>query len=60
MLIGNKCDLESERVVKKEKGLEFAERYKFAFMETSALTGQNIETAFSTLINCKYRLTRNL
>jgi len=46
MLIGNKCDLESRREVKKEEGEAFAREHGMIFMEASAKTAQNVEEAF--------------
>ena len=41
-LIGNKCDLEDQRVVSKEEGESFKEQKKLdRFIETSAKTGEN-------------------
>lgn len=42
ILVGNKSDLEMQRVVKKERGMELAQQYGLAFIETSALTGRNV------------------
>lgn len=36
VLVGNKCDLEDERVVGKELGKSLANQFNCAFMETSA------------------------
>ena len=55
VLLGNKSDLESERKITLEQGKEKAEFYKLAFMETSALNGNNIENAFSELITQVYK-----
>ncbi|OAD57831.1 Ras-related protein Rab-26 [Eufriesea mexicana] len=46
MLLGNKSDCGTERVVKKEDGKRLAQEYKVPFMETSAKTGLNVELAF--------------
>jgi GTPase SAR1 family protein len=46
MLLGNKADCGSERVVRKEDGERLAREYNVAFMETSAKTGLNVELAF--------------
>ena len=54
ILIGNKNDLENERVVKKEEAENKAKEYGIAFLETSALNGDNIELAFKTLIEEVY------
>lgn len=46
MLIGNKCDLDSRREVRKEEGEAFAREHGLIFMETSAKTAANVEEAF--------------
>ncbi|KAK7275404.1 hypothetical protein RIF29_16520 [Crotalaria pallida] len=50
MLVGNKGDLEDQRVVSSEDAVEFAEEQGLFFSETSALSGQNVETAFLKLL----------
>jgi Ras-related protein Rab-11A len=51
VLIGNKCDLESQREVCKSIGNDKAVLYNCAFIETSALSAENVEKAFSLMIN---------
>ncbi|XP_068118124.1 ras-related protein Rab-37-like isoform X2 [Hyperolius riggenbachi] len=46
MLLGNKCDMSSSRVVRTEEGASLAKEYDIPFMETSAKTGLNVELAF--------------
>lgn len=46
MLIGNKCDLDARREVKREEGEAFAREHGLIFMETSAKTAANVEEAF--------------
>ncbi|KAK8892295.1 hypothetical protein M9Y10_029520 [Tritrichomonas musculus] len=48
-LVGNKCDLESERVIKEDQGKDKAESIGAQFFETSALTGASISDLFTTL-----------
>ena len=55
VLLGNKSDLESDRKVSTQQGKEKAEFYKLAFMETSALNGNNIDKAFNELITDVYK-----
>ena len=55
VLIGNKSDLEEERQISIEQGKEKAAFFKLAFMETSALNGNNIEKAFNELITDVYK-----
>ncbi|CAG9314895.1 unnamed protein product [Blepharisma stoltei] len=50
MLIGNKCDLEDKREVSYDEGKEFADARNFLFLETSTVSGKNIENAFFFLI----------
>lgn len=42
VLVGNKCDLEEERVVGKEQGINLARTFNCAFMETSAKAKINV------------------
>ena len=52
VLIGNKIDLESSRVVSTEMGKKLAEKINAAdFVETSAKYGDNVEEAFKKLVN---------
>ena len=51
MLVGNKCDLEHLRVVKKDVANTFAQQHGLSFIETSALDSTNVEKAFEWLIN---------
>ena len=46
MLIGNKSDLEHRRAVTLEEGQKFAEANGLIFLETSAKTAANVESAF--------------
>ncbi|XP_019849033.1 PREDICTED: ras-related protein Rab-10-like [Amphimedon queenslandica] len=50
LLVGNKVDLESQRVVPKEKGEQLAKERSISFLETSAVTDTNIDKAFETII----------
>jgi len=49
MLIGNKCDMEDEKVVDASRGQALADEYGIKFMETSAKTNHNVDLAFFTL-----------
>lgn len=49
VLVGNKCDLESERQVNKEVAKNFAKENNLLFLETSAKSGTNIEKIFQIL-----------
>ena len=51
ILVGTKCDLESERQVSYEDGLRKAEQHGIKFIETSAKTSTNIDAAFKTLVS---------
>ncbi|KAF5807575.1 putative small monomeric GTPase [Helianthus annuus] len=50
MLVGNKVDKESERVVTKKEGIEFAREYGCLFIECSAKTRVNVEQCFEELV----------
>lgn len=46
LIVGNKCDREEERRVLPEEGHELALQHGCHFLETSAVTGHNVDTAF--------------
>ena len=49
ILVGNKIDLEKKRQVQTDEGEQIAEEFDMPFFECSALTGENINSAFETL-----------
>ena len=57
ILVGNKCDLESERKVSKEQGEEKAKNLNCPFFETSALSKINIDDIFTEMVNNIYEKT---
>lgn len=59
VLIGNKSDLESERIVSKEEGEELAKLLKCKYYETSAKTGQNINQALDEMAKITYSIWKN-
>lgn len=46
VLIGNKCDLSTERMVQTEEGAAMADDFKIPFLETSAKDDINVTNAF--------------
>ncbi|XP_052693923.1 ras-related protein Rab-11B-like [Crassostrea angulata] len=50
MIVGNKTDLRSQRVVSTEEGRLLAEKYRYSFIETSALDASNVGEAFNNLL----------
>lgn len=59
ILVGNKCDLEDERVVGKEQGQNLARQWNnCAFLETSAKSKINVNEASTTRYNT-HRMTRS-
>lgn len=59
MLVGNKSDLEDERKISKQKGLEYAEKNKLAFYEVSAKDGTNVELIFTKIAEGTLLLMQN-
>ena len=57
ILVGNKCDLENERKVSKEKGEEKAKNFNVPFFETSALSKIKIDDIFTEMVNNIYEKT---
>jgi len=49
ILVGNKNDMEKERKVSFEKGMEFADLHGMKFFETSAKENKNVEEAFKEM-----------
>ncbi|XP_020581049.1 ras-related protein RABC2a-like [Phalaenopsis equestris] len=49
MVVANKVDKESERVVTKEEGIAFAKEYGCVFLECSAKTRANVDKCFKEL-----------
>jgi Ras-related protein Rab-1A len=49
LLVGNKCDLTSKKVVDRSSAEEFANSLQIPFIETSAKNATNVEQAFMTM-----------
>jgi len=60
LLVGNKSDRTTDKVVTQEQAKEFADELGIAFLETSAKSAQNVEEAFLTMAGelIKQRLSR--
>jgi len=54
LLIGNKCDLATERKVTTEQGQALAKHYGIKFLETSAKNSTNVLEAFKTMTGEMY------
>ena len=50
LLVGAKCDLESERVISHDQAEELANKLGIMYIETSAKTGYNVDEAFKMLL----------
>ena len=50
ILIGNKCDLDSEREVKEEEVEKFSNEKNIRYFETSAKNGTNLDEALSAIV----------
>lgn len=60
ILVGNKCDLESERMVSTEEGAHLARQFNCKFIETSAKSRINVDNAFYDLVREIRRYNREM
>lgn len=60
LLVGNKSDLKHLRAVTQEEAASYAEKERLAFIETSALDGGNVETAFQQVLTEIYKQRKDL
>ncbi|XP_064187394.1 ras-related protein Rab-3B [Anguilla rostrata] len=51
ILVGNKCDMDSERVVSPEKGKHLADQLGFEYYEASAKENINVRQVFERLVD---------
>ncbi|XP_065155260.1 ras-related protein Rab-3 isoform X1 [Atheta coriaria] len=51
ILVGNKCDMEDERVISFERGKQLAEQLGVEFFETSAKENINVKSVFERLVD---------
>uniref|UniRef100_A0A671QK24 small monomeric GTPase n=1 Tax=Sinocyclocheilus anshuiensis TaxID=1608454 RepID=A0A671QK24_9TELE len=51
LLVGNKCDMDDERVVASERGRQLSEHLGFEFFEASAKDNINIKQTFERLVD---------
>ncbi|ENN71479.1 ras-related protein Rab-3-like [Dendroctonus ponderosae] len=51
ILVGNKCDMEDDRVISFERGKQLAEQLGVEFFETSAKENINVKAVFERLVD---------
>ncbi|MFX1344592.1 MAG: Rab family GTPase [Promethearchaeota archaeon] len=54
-VIGNKKDLENEKKITSEDAQRLAQKFNLEYLETSALSGENVDYAFTTLAKILYK-----
>ena len=59
IMVGNKCDLESERQVSSEEGYRLAQSFGCPFIETSAKARTNVDKSFYDLVREIRRYNRD-
>jgi GTPase SAR1 family protein len=59
ILVGNKCDMEDERVISYERGKQLAEQLGIEFFETSAKENINVKVTLrnNSLLNLRSRVS---
>ncbi len=50
-ILGNKEDLTDERIINQEEAIKLAKDFNLEYIETSALTGKNVESSFNTVVD---------
>ena len=55
ILLGNKSDLNTKRVISKEEGIKLAEKLNCDFFEVSALSNENISEAIEKIVDITYK-----
>ncbi|XP_031627899.1 ras-related protein Rab-27A [Contarinia nasturtii] len=50
VLVGNKMDMERQRIITEVRARHFAQKYNLPYIETSAVTGENVKQAFDILL----------
>lgn len=51
ILVGNKCDMEDERVVSTDRGKQLSDQLGLEFFETSAKENVNVKSVFERLVD---------
>eukprot|EP01086_Lenisia_limosa_P011593 TRINITY_DN3781_c0_g1_i1.p1 TRINITY_DN3781_c0_g1~~TRINITY_DN3781_c0_g1_i1.p1 ORF type:complete len:208 (+),score=16.96 TRINITY_DN3781_c0_g1_i1:179-802(+) len=59
LLVGNKSDLDTQRDVSFDEASKFAKANGLLYMETSAMTGKNVESVFQTVAEHIYTHIQN-
>lgn len=59
ILVGNKCDLESERTVSSDEGAALAQTLSLTHLETSAKQRVNVDLAFHDLVRSIRKYTKD-
>ena len=59
VVVANKVDLEDSRVVSAEEGKIYADEHSHLYVESSALTGENVEQAYATLSEIMIDMTKS-
>ena len=50
-ILGNKEDLTDERIINQEEAIKLAKDFNLEYVETSALTGKNVESSFNKVVD---------